>query len=160
MDWQTERVESFDMALLERLEAIEKGAFGEGGLNPWVMVPFIRHGEVYVISNQDRFIGGVAEYMRDFTLPERAYLFGLSVDGQLQGQGLGSQLLLESLAALQARYLKEVELTVDPRNETAVALYEKIGFQRLDYRTDEYGPGEHRWVMLLDLTEFEVEDHG
>jgi mycothiol synthase len=47
-----------------------------------------------------------------------------------QGTGLGKALLLEGLAYLQARGLREVILYVDDDNTTAMGLYERMGFTR------------------------------
>lgn len=153
--WTTERVEMFDQQLLTALESIERKAFGEGALNAWVIVPFIRHGRVFVLRSADGRIGAVAEYMRDYGNSKCAYLFGLSVDDRYQGQGLGSQLLLDSLRWLRSDGIEQVELTVDPNNEPAVALYDKVGFAQTAMRQDEYGTGEHRWVMSLRLDSME-----
>ncbi len=154
MMWSTELVQGFDQPMLTALERIERKAFGEGALNAWVIVPFIRHGRVFVLRSNTGQLGAVAEYMRDFDTPERVYLFGLSVDERHQGQGLGSQLLLDSLQWLQENGVKTVELTVDPQNEPAVSLYDKVGFRAVETRQNEYGTGEHRLVMTRSLEDF------
>ncbi len=152
--WNTELVTEFDQPMLTALERIERKAFGEGALNVWVFVPFIRHGRVFVLRSDTGQLGAVAEYMRDFDAPDNAYLFGLSVDERYQGQGLGSQLLMDSLQWLKENGVETVELTVDPQNEPAVSLYDKAGFREAETRRNEYGIGEHRLSMTLQLQTF------
>lgn len=160
MDWSIQRVKRFDQELLAVLESLETEAFGEGGLNPWLMVPLIRHGAVFVMRSSTGTVGAAAEYMRDLDEPSLSYLVGISVEKSLRGQGLGKRLLVESLQWLQKQKFKTVELTVDPQNAHAVGLYRKIGFSYREIKADEYGPGEDRLFMVLDLTNFEEEMHG
>lgn len=49
-----EWVKTVDPALIQRLVELEREAFGVGGLNEWHLVPFIRHGRVYIVrKNQE-----------------------------------------------------------------------------------------------------------
>jgi ribosomal-protein-alanine N-acetyltransferase len=112
------------------------------------------HGRVYIIR-KDKEIVGLIQYMLDWTNPQQAYLFGISIDAACRGQGMGTELLRESLKALAEEGIKEVELTVAPDNVGAVALYEKrFGFFVTVVRNNEYGEGETRLVMKLLLDNF------
>ena len=42
-------------------------------------------------------------------------------------------------------------LEVRPDNESAVALYRRLGFEPVTTRRDYYGPGHHALVMLRAL---------
>jgi ribosomal-protein-alanine N-acetyltransferase len=56
---------------------------------------------------------------------------------------------------LHQENITEIELTVDPNNVAAVAIYEKkLGFQIIERRENEYGMGENRLVMKLTLADF------
>ena len=148
---KVELLESVDLKLLQKLVQLEKEAFDVGGLNEWNIVPFIRHGRVYVAKQQQEVVG-LIEYMRDWDNPRKSYLVGISIAKEMRGQGLGTILLHNSLQLLKKENIEEVELTVDPENLAAIKVYEeKLGFVKKDFRLDEYGAGENRLVMILSL---------
>jgi len=148
---KVELLENFDLTLLQRLKQLEKEAFDVGGLNEWHLVPLIRHGRVYVIKQQQEVVG-LIEYMRDWENPQKVYLIGVSIAKEMRGQGLGTILLHTSFQLLKKENIKEIELTVDPKNLGAIKVYEeKLGFVKNGFRLDEYGAGENRLVMNLLL---------
>lgn len=148
---KVELLEKFDLALLQSLVQLETEAFGVGGLNEWHLVPFIRHGRVYVASEQQKTVG-LIQYMRDWDNPRKAYLMGVSIAKEMRGQGLGTILIRTTLQTLKKENVEEVELTVDPENLGAIKIYEgKLGFVAKGVRKDEYGAGENRVVMMLSL---------
>lgn len=146
-----ELVRTMEPELITRLVEIETEAFGSGGLTVWNLEPLIRHGRVY-IYRLDNEIVGLVHYMLDWDCPKKAYMVGVSISKASRGQGIGAKLLIESFEALSKDTIKEVELTVDPANVAAVKLYEgKLGFLITDFKHDEYGEGEGRLVMKLQL---------
>lgn len=146
-----ERVKQVDLTMLQRMVKLEIEAFGHGGLNEWHLVPFIRHGRVFLASDKDAAVG-LIQYMRDWDNPRKAYLIGVSVAKAWRGQGVGTRLMQVSLEALKEENVDEVELTVDPENKGAIKLYvEKLGFMVKETRVSEYGAGEDRVVMTLSL---------
>lgn len=148
---KVELLENFTLRQLENLVQIETGAFGTGGLNEWHLVPFIRHGRVYIARECDKMVG-LIQYMRDWENPDKAYLMGVSIAQAMRGQGIGTFLIRASLHALKKEDIQEVELTVDPGNLVAINIYEgKLGFVENGIRRDEYGAGENRVVMILQL---------
>ena len=148
---KVELLENIDLTLLQRLVQLEKEAFGIGGLNEWSLLPFIRHGRVYIAKQQQEVVG-LIEYMRDWSNPHKAYLVGVSIAKEMRGQGLGTILLHTTLRLLEKENIEEIELTVDPKNLGAIKVYEeKLGFIKKSFRVDEYGAGENRLVMSLLL---------
>ncbi|CQR70971.1 Mycothiol acetyltransferase [Sporomusa ovata DSM 2662] len=148
---KVELLENVDLTMLQRLVQLETEAFGHGGLNEWHLVPFIRHGRVFVASEQQEAVG-LIQYMRDWDNPRKAYLMGVSIAKEKRGQGLGTMLIRISLQVLKKEDIEEVELTVDPENCGAIRVYEgKLGFVAKGTRIDEYGAGEDRLVMILSL---------
>lgn len=146
-----EQVQTVKADVIGRLVQLETEAFGNGGMNEWHIVPFIRHGRIYVIKRAGEIVGSI-QYMLDWDDPQKAYLVGVSVSRQWRGQGIGTELLTESLRQLAEHSIKEVELTVDPENTGAVKLYEtKLGFVVSEFRKAEYGEGEDRLVMKCFL---------
>ncbi|VBB07053.1 acyl-coa n-acyltransferase [Lucifera butyrica] len=151
-----ELVRTIEPRLIQRLVQLETEAFGAGGMNEWHLVPLIRHGRVYVIRENHEVVGAV-QYMLDWDFPQRAYMVGVSISREVRGRGLGTKLLRESILALAQDHIEQVELTVDPDNAAAIAVYEKkLGFQAVELRLDEYGSGENRLVMHLPVAAFPV----
>lgn len=146
-----ERIQAAGSGRLQQLVQLEEEAFGQGGLNEWHLVPFVRHGCVFVASKEGVEIG-MAQYMRDWESPDRAYLVGVSIAAAWRGRGLGTILLRNSMQDLKSMNISEVELTVDPKNEVAIRVYKgKLGFVTKEIRQDEYGIGEDRLIMTVDL---------
>lgn len=71
------------------------------------------------------------------------FLHKIMVHPDCRGAGLGTLLLQRGLAGADAPVL----LTVDPRNEAAVHLYEKFGFTVREHVVGFYRPHEDRYVM-------------
>lgn len=148
---KVELLQTVELSLINQLARLELEAFGIGGLNEWHLVPFIRHGRVYVAREKGAVVG-LIQYMRDWDNPQRAYLMGVSIAQEARGKGFGTKLIHTSLQALRQENIEEVELTVDPKNSAAISIYaEKLGFVAKDTRMNEYGAGENRLVMILTL---------
>ena len=149
-----ELIQTMEPKVIARLVQIETEAFGPGGLNVWNLEPLIRHGRVYVYR-VDNEIVGLVHYMLDWDRPKNAYMVGVTISKESRGQGIGAKLLTESFEALSKDNIYEVELTVDPNNVAAVKLYEvNLGFVVTDFKHDEYGEGEGRLVMKLNIANY------
>jgi len=136
---------------ITRIIALEAEAFGDGGLDEWNLLPLIRHGRVFVLE-EDSLTAACIQYMKDWNDPSKAYAVGISVDKNRRGKGYGTELFRASMDILADEGIKTVELTVDPENASAVAVYgRKLGFVISEERRDEYGEGVHRIVMIKDL---------
>ncbi len=148
-----ELVKTVELPLIQRMVQLESEAFSHGGLNEWHLVPFIRHGRVYAaLKNQE--IVGLVQYMLDWDNPRKAYMMGVSIAKEVRGRGLGTEFIERSLQMLAGENIEEVELTVDPANIVAIRVYEgKLGFVAKGIRTNEYGKGEDRIVMILTIKE-------
>jgi len=133
------------------LVEIERNAFGPNGLSEWEIVPFIRHGLVIALKADGKVIGG-AQFLRDWSHPDHAYLFGIAVDPAYRGKGFGTRFLSDCCLKLKEEGFKNVELTVDAANLPAVKVYkDKLGFETVETRVAEYGEGEDRLVMVKAL---------
>jgi RimJ/RimL family protein N-acetyltransferase len=67
---------------------------------------------------------------------------GMSVDRDWRGQGIGSLLMSNAIAwAKELEFIKRIELLVFERNETAIHLYQKFGFEI---------EGKHRKAIFRD----------
>ncbi|MFF9058167.1 GNAT family N-acetyltransferase [Streptomyces sp. NPDC101213] len=83
----------------------------------------------------------------------RSWILSLGISPPLQRQGLGRQLMTRILGRLRTRGVRLVTLSVEPRNDTAIALYRSLGFtpDPDGPRPDYFGPGEDRLLMTLTL---------
>ncbi|MHB1653484.1 MAG: GNAT family N-acetyltransferase [Desulfitobacteriaceae bacterium] len=146
-------VQEFNVDLLKRLLNLSSEAFGEAGMDEWGLVPQIRHGNVFVLKEEgSKRIIGIAVLMRDWEDIDKAYLFDFAIAEKYQGQGLGPNFLQIICSNLKEQGFKRLSLTVDADNKPAIHLYEdKIGFHVVKFNKNEYGQGQDRYIMELDL---------
>lgn len=79
-----------------------------------------------------------------------AWILGIAVDKQMQGQGVGKALLNEVL--VQLTDYNRILLTVHPENN-AMKLYQAIGFVEIEQEDDYFGCGSPRIKMCLNSKE-------
>jgi RimJ/RimL family protein N-acetyltransferase len=68
---------------------------------------------------------------------EGVWSFGMLVLPDHRGKG-GGRLLLEAAIDARPSHVHKIELEVWPHNEAAIALYERLGFEREGLRRDHY----------------------
>ena len=132
---------------------LEKDAFpGLGAVDEQTLVPLARYGKLllYRQHGDDKPVA-VCECMRDYTNPDKAYIFGYYVRSDQNGKGLGTKFLKEVLTILKEDGFKKVSLTVSESNAAAVKLYKNVGFMVKEVRYDEFGAGEDRLYMEREL---------
>lgn len=140
---------------IESIFNIENETFGKNSnnlsLNIWSLQTFIRYGKVFGIFTEDSMEGFII-YVRSWINPNFAYLAKIAIKCESQGKGYGSYLLNESLLNLKKDGISFIGLTVDPANSRNLHIYrEKFGFEVVEYRNEEYGPGYDRLFMRLDM---------
>jgi o-succinylbenzoate synthase len=137
--------------IIEGIKEIEKQAFDDGAWDEWVIVPFIRHGKVFVMRRESKIVA-YAMFIREWKEEDNAYMLSTAVDSSLRGKGYGTAFLKACLSHLKAEGIKSVELTVAPNNTQAIKVYkEKLGFKEIDFCKNEYGQGHDRVFMTIDL---------
>lgn len=149
-------VQDYNLKLLNRIVAFGHDIFGELAMDEWGLVPQIRHGNVFILKeeNKQRLIG-FAILMREWENVDTAYLFDYAILEEFHGQGLGYHFLIIICRNLIEQGFKRVTLTVDINNPPAIRLYkDKLGFEIVEQRQDEYGKGHDRYIMELDLEKF------
>ncbi|MFZ5352193.1 MAG: GNAT family N-acetyltransferase [Bacillota bacterium] len=146
-------VQDFNLSLLKRMVDFGLNIFGELGMDEWGLVPQIRHGNVYVLKEEDKKrIIGLAILMRDWEEIDKAYLFDYAIAEEHRGKGLGYHFLVAICKNLVEQGFRAMSLTVDIENAPAIRLYkDKLGFEIIKMNEDEYGKGHHRYIMRLEL---------
>jgi predicted GNAT family acetyltransferase len=124
-----------DMDDLEKIVAVNSSmALEEGGSNPLQRDPSgfrkrtarrIEQGRIWVLMENNRLI-----FKADMvsSTPEVAYLEGIYVHPEERRKGHALR-CLTNLSSHLLNHTKSVSLTVNDRNQHALALYEKVGFQ-------------------------------
>ncbi|MEU0671536.1 GNAT family N-acetyltransferase [Streptomyces sp. NPDC006172] len=138
-----------DLGLLARLDA---EAFPADPYPYFVLRQFLAcfPDYVFVVADGEELVGYVLS-----TPPNAAHswILSLGITPGLRGRGLGRQLMTEILSRLRGEGVHAVSLSVEPGNDTAVALYRSLGFlpDPGGPRPDYFGPGAHRLLMTLSL---------
>ena len=83
------------------------------------------------------------------TTGELADLHRLVVEPRSRRRGIGADLLRAGLDVVRQLDVREVILDVGYDNESAIALYSRLGFEQLSARQNYYGPGQHALIMKL-----------
>jgi ribosomal-protein-alanine N-acetyltransferase len=81
------------------------------------------------------------------TRPRTGWILGLGVLPQNRGSGYGRDLVNETVQRITADGAREVRLSVDPDNSTAIHLYETLGFRITGFRPHYFGPEADRLIM-------------
>lgn len=146
-------VQDYNNKFLRRMVDFGMNIFGELGMDEWGLVPQIRHGNVFVLKEEDKKnIVGIAILMRDWEDDEKVYLFDYAIAEELQGHGLGYHFLKVIIRNLKEQGFSKMGLTVDVENIPAIKLYrDKIGFRILQLSEDEYGKTHDRYIMELNF---------
>ena len=75
-----------------------------------------------------------------------AWLLSLAVASTARGQGVARQLLNSVLE--KTAECRRLLLTVDPKNQAALKLYQSAGFVQLTREEDYFSPGEPRLILV------------
>jgi ribosomal protein S18 acetylase RimI-like enzyme len=106
---------------------------------------YISNDIVYFIKKDDEIVGSISYEIKS---EERAYLSGLVIKPEFQGQGLAKQALTRLLEELNR--FKVIDLAVHPDNISALKLYESLGFVVKDRKESYYSDGEPRLILVLE----------
>ncbi|WP_022819303.1 GNAT family N-acetyltransferase [Fusobacterium russii] len=135
-----------DYRTMQNIIKIEEEAFeGKGNVDLWIIKALIRYGLVFIVKIDDEIIS-IIEYMQNFN-KKSVFLYGISTLKKYRHKGYANFLLVETEKYLKNLGFEEIELTVDPNNEIAIAMYKKHGYIKTKFLKDEYGDNIDRDVM-------------
>ncbi|MDB5391177.1 MAG: GCN5-related N-acetyltransferase [Planctomycetaceae bacterium] len=135
-----------NIAALDRISWLDSGSdFIPDGEHVWRV--WCEHATV-LVARTDQTLpesGDIAGALVMFpTQSGQQFLHKIMVHSNCRGQGLGTQLMHAGLQRATAPVL----LTVNPQNQAAVHVYEKLGYHVRELVQGYYRPHEHRYVMI------------
>lgn len=106
------------------------------------------------VARVDGKVAGWCDIMpaKNREITQHVGVLGIGLLPAVRGQGIGRRLMLAAIEKAKKQGLTRIELTVREKNENAIALYKKIGFEmeglkRNATRTD--GVYENIYMMAL-----------
>lgn len=140
------RVRRAELSDLDDLVALEESSFATDRLS---RAQYRRHldsetAQVLVASaNHRHFLGTAVVFFRKSTRIAR--LYSIATKRQARGKGVGSALLegAEQLAAKRGCAALRLEVRKD--NDSAIRLYERLGYKRIGHYDRYYGDGADAW---------------
>ncbi len=138
---------------LDGILALEEDGFAPGEQwSPALWSEELAAPDHLVLTNTDadgRLLG-----VATFTVAEdMADLQRVVVHSQARGRGIGAALVRAGVEWAEALGANRMLLEVRTDNLPAVALYHRLGFDKISRRQDYYGPGRDAYVMLRALGE-------
>lgn len=82
---------------------------------------------------------------------KKGHVVSVAVLQQHRNKGIGKALMLEGINGVIARKTDEIYLEVRVSNETAVRIYERLGFQIKSRLRVYYRDGEDAYLMALEF---------
>jgi len=116
--------------------------------------------KAFLVAEFDGVIGGyimsrvehIFSKFEKLRIRRAGHIVSIAVLPNYRGKGIGKALLLKCLDALKNVYkCEEAFLEVRVSNKTAIALYEKIGFEIVDVAHRYYIDGEDAYIMAIKL---------
>lgn len=94
----------------------------------------------------------IVAYLDFWAVRGEAQLIKIAVDPAFQRQGLGQRLMVAFEQKCHEKKADEILLEVRPSNLAAIALYEKMGFEKIRVRKKYYSDNqEDAWEMMKKL---------
>ena len=110
-----------------------------------------RNVQLKVVVDAERSL--VAYMLLAFSRPGRvANLHKICVSAPHRRKGIATEMSNDLIQALRARGCTSVQLWVDEQNHTALNLYDKLHFEKMQSVSDYYGPGRTGLHYMLCLS--------
>jgi ribosomal protein S18 acetylase RimI-like enzyme len=140
------RVRRAELSDLDDLVALEDATFDSDRLS---RAQYRRHldsdtAQVLVASaNHRRFLGTAVVFFRKGSRVAR--LYSIASKPEARGKGVGSALIAAVEGAARARRCESLRLEVRTDNETAMRLYERLGYRQIGRYARYYQDGADAW---------------
>ena len=139
------RIREIEMDDLEQIAQLEAQLFH----TPWSLTGlfsfFLREDVKFLVALEGEKIVG---YCGIVTVLDEGDVVKVAVDQEYQGQGIGTALMENLIQRMQESGVRTIHLEVRQSNESAIALYRKMGFAEDGIRKDYYeNPVENALLM-------------
>src|SRR5690554_6075490 len=133
---------------LDAIMEVERAAHA----HPWQRESFEREftlewSRIWVATEGDRVVG----FLAFWRVLDELHILDVAVHPDVQRRGVARGMLEMLLALGQAHDVVAVLLEVRVSNQAAIALYKRLGFERMGRRKRYYEDGEDAWVMCAEL---------
>ena len=152
LDTEIRKMEEEDLPMIMEIENLcfikpwsEKNFLYEMYENPFA--------NLWVIELSNASLGlksvvGFVDYWQTF---DSGTLCQIAIHPELQGNGVGAQLLDEVIKDAYAKKIRAITLEVRKSNEKAIKLYKKFGFVYSHVKEGYYDDGEDALYMILEV---------
>jgi ribosomal-protein-alanine N-acetyltransferase len=115
--------------------------------------------EAFIVAEKERKVAGYImcrlEFgfsdVRRFRMVRKGHVVSVAVMPDFRRQGIGKELVLAAMKALELHGAEECFLEVRTANEDAVRLYKNMGFETSRVATHYYHDGADAYVMSIKL---------
>lgn len=150
------RTRSVDSKDLDRVIEIYRQNFNAGNEATIIRYGSIQRPIFYVVQDPSGKIVGYCTYYLNLRLKggrinKMATVYSIAIDDANKGQGWGDILLEESISELRKNRIASIRLFVNVNNQSAIGLYEKHGFKKIDEVDDVCGRRERCFLMEMPL---------
>ena len=138
---------------IDQVVALEHELFAH---DPWSVEQFwgelsrVPESRWYAVHEDEM---GVDGYVGLYAIPPEGDVQTIAVAPRSQGRGVGRQLLEALLDEARRRECAQIFLEVLDGNDSALALYDRAGFERVARRSSYYGPGLDALVLRRRLVD-------
>lgn len=139
---------SINNMIIEDVEAVEKIEKANFSM-PWSEESFRSQiKKEYSVSFTAHYLGKPIGYVCCDDISGEVYIGTIAVDTEFRKQGIGTKLLNRVISYCEKNNSSMLTLEVRVSNESAVKLYEKLGFENLGVRKNFYSnPTEDAFIM-------------
>ncbi|MBN2303136.1 MAG: GNAT family N-acetyltransferase [Anaerolineae bacterium] len=130
---------------------IEQAVYGSGGYRPLIfrqlhdLAPTLQLVAAVDTGGASKVVGYLsgAVAQTDHT----GWILNLAVLAHFRRQGLGRRLIAQGIENLLAAGAARIRVTAEVDNDTAVRLYERLGFRQIGIGENYYGDGHDRRIF-------------
>lgn len=109
------------------------------------------HSMIFVAEIDGQLTGYLGAYGSSYQRNRHSVYLVVGILQAFSGQGVGTRLFAELQRWAEARHLRRLELTVMAHNDTAIALYKKVGFEVEGIKKDSIRLGD-RYIDELYMS--------